>query len=100
MGLAVLAMVFRVAAGPVQVAGNLAFLPNQAGELTVVRLEGGTNTTTLSTYPFVKDIGGIALHGRYAFVSVSNESLIVFDVAVPPSWASDHWRTLSDARFG
>ncbi len=84
VGLTLLAMVCGVKASPVQVAGNLAFLPNQSGELTMVRLEGETNTTTISTYPFVRDIGGISLHGRYAFVSVSNESMIVFDVAVPP----------------
>lgn len=83
----------RGAAAPIQVAGNLAFLPNQSGELTVAQLDGGTNTTLLSTYPFIKDIGGISLHGRYAFVSVTNESLIVFDVAtLPPAY-------LEGARF-
>jgi hypothetical protein len=71
-------------ASPLQIAGNLAFLPDSAGHLQVFNLGAGTNSTLVATSTDWNNISGIALQGQYAFVSVTNEGVFVFDVSVVP----------------
>lgn len=71
-------------AASVQVAGNLAFLPDQAGHLKTVLLGSGTNATTAATFGDLSGISGIAVHEHYATVSVTNEGLFIFDLSVMP----------------
>jgi hypothetical protein len=82
--LGLLAFLFSSAAAPIQISGNLAFLPDQSGHLQVVNLATGTNPTVLATFPDLTDITGISLHGQYASVSSENEGLFVFDVSTGP----------------
>jgi hypothetical protein len=82
--LSLLAFLIPAPASQLQIAGNLAFLPDSSGHLRVVNIAAGTNPTVVATSTEWNDISGISLQGQYAFVSVTNEGLFVFDVSVLP----------------
>ncbi|MGC3960769.1 MAG: hypothetical protein QM813_23390 [Verrucomicrobiota bacterium] len=71
-------------AASVQVTGNLAFLPDQSGQLKTSALGNSTNATTLATFGELSGISGISVHEHYATVSVTNEGLFIFDISVTP----------------
>ncbi len=73
----------QASAAPLQVAGNLAFLPDQLGQLKTAALSG-TNVTIISTSSNLTGITAISLRDQYAFVAVANKGVFVFDVSQSP----------------
>jgi len=97
-GFYLMAFWVSASASPLQISGNLAFLPDQTGQLKIVRLADSTNTTLLSTVPDLSDISGIALHEQYAFVSVLHEGLFIYDLSTPQvTLLSGRFRSIGSA---
>lgn len=86
----------RTGAAPIQFGGNLAFIPDQQGQLKTVALGSGTNASTLSTFSNLTGIVGVSLHGQYASVAVSHSGLYTFDISQSPPELIPGGRFISD----
>lgn len=74
----------RLRANTLQISGNNAFVPDQAGRLQIVNVANATNPVVVTTYPIFGGISGLSLHSAYAAVTLTNDGLIIFDITQQP----------------